>query len=292
MSPTTTSESLVWVITGTSTGLGRYLALAALARGDKVIATSRARSLSKLDDLKAKAPESVHTMELDVTASLDTLKKAAEEAVKVWGRVDVVVNNAGYIDVGALEERTPEESLDQYQTNVFGALNVSRAFLPYMRERKTGTVVFIGSLGGWISGPGAALYASTKYAIRCLSESLHSEIAPLGLRSICFDFGYFRTDFLASDHRGAHAPRIADYKAVGEAMDEGLKMYNGNQPGNPEKGVQVMIDVVKGEGVAQGRPTPTVVTLGSDCHKAVKEYCESTLQRIEEWKEVSYSTDF
>lgn len=145
-----------------------------------------------------------------------------------------------------------------------------------------------------------------------LSESLHSEIAPLGLRSICFDFGYFRTDFLASDHRGAHAPRIADYKAVGEAMDEGLKstsvffmtwdpkfsytlyhpVYNGNQPGNPEKGVQVMIDVVKGEGVAQGRPTPTVVTLGSDCHKAVKEYCESTLQRIEEWKEVSYSTDF
>ena len=147
---TTTSESLVWVITGTSTGLGRYLALAALARGDKVIATSRARSLGKLDDLKAKAPDSVHTMELDVTASLDTLKRAAEEAVKVWGRVDVVVNNAGYIDVGALEERTPEESLNQYQTNVFGALNVSRAFLPYMRERKTGTVVFIGSLGGWM----------------------------------------------------------------------------------------------------------------------------------------------
>ena len=101
-------------------------------------------------------------------------------------------------------------------TNVFGALNVSRAFLPYMRQRKSGTIVFLGSLGGWRGGPLAGLYCSTKWALRGINESLHAEIAPLGLRSVCFDFGYFRTNLLADDHLGAGKERIAEYKPVND----------------------------------------------------------------------------
>ncbi|KAG6815785.1 hypothetical protein H0H87_011378 [Tephrocybe sp. NHM501043] len=283
------SSQLVWLITGTSTGLGRDLTLAALKRGDKVIATARARSLSKLDDLKVRGAD---TIELDVTAPLEVLQKIAKEAVAIYGQVDVIVNNAGYILVGAIEENTPEESYDQFNTNVFGALNVSRAFLPYMRQRKTGTIIFIGSLGGWRSGPNAGLYSATKHALRGISLSLHDEISSLGLRSICAEFGYFRTAFLTSDHRAPKVSRIADYKPVTDASNAALEAYNGKQPGDPVKGVEILVDVVRGEGVAAGREFPTVLSLGSDCYEVTKTASEKTLARLEEWKEVSFSSDF
>lgn len=282
-------SQLVWLITGTSSGLGRYLTIAALKRGDKVIATARGRSLSKLDDLRTRGAD---VLELDVTAPLDKLHEIAKKAIAVHGRVDVLVNNAGYILVGAVEENTPEESLDQFNTNVFGALNVSRAFLPYMRERKTGTIVWFGSLGGWRSVPTAALYATTKAAVRSISTTLHDEISPLGLRSICVDFGYFRTSFLAPDHRTPEVSRIADYAAVSEKVNAALEAYNGNQPGNPEKGVEVIVDVIHGDGVAAGKAFPTVLSLGSDTYGVVKNACESTLAGLEEWREVTLSTDF
>ncbi|KAH7923192.1 NAD(P)-binding protein [Leucogyrophana mollusca] len=283
------SNQLVWLITGTSSGIGRDLTLAALKRGDKVIATARGRSISKLGDLKAQGAD---VLELDVTAPLENLQKIAEEAIRFHGRVDVVVNNAGYIHVGAIEESTPQESLDQFNTNVFGALNVSRAFLPAMRHRKSGTVVFIGSIGGWRAVPNAGLYAATKYAIRGVSETLHAEIAPLGLRSICFDFGYFRTSFLTADNRAPYQPRIADYKAMSEQADAALVGENLYLPGDPKKGVEVMIDVIKGEGEAQGKAFPTVLAVGSDCYNGVKGASELTLNRLEEWKGLTISTDF
>ncbi|KAL1725378.1 hypothetical protein EV714DRAFT_221409 [Schizophyllum commune] len=282
------TSQLVWVITGTSTGLGRELAKAALARGDKVIATARARSIAKLDDLKVEGADAI---ELDVTAPLDTLKAAAEKAVAIYGRVDVVVNNAGYILTGAIEECTPQETFDQYNTNVFGALNVSRAFLPYMRQRKSGTIVFLGSLGGWNGGPLAGLYCSTKSALRGINESLHSEIAPLGLRSVCFDFGYFRTKFLTADHRTPYEPRIEDYREATEKVNQALLAYSEKQPGDPKKGVQVMLDVVRGEGVAAGRPWEINVQLGSDCFAVVKQHCETALKRLSEWEDITKSTD-
>ncbi|KAK0499058.1 hypothetical protein EDD18DRAFT_1070799, partial [Armillaria luteobubalina] len=154
---------LVWLITGTSTGLGRDLVLAALERGDKIIATARARSLHFLADLKETSAE---MLELDVTAPPDDLKKVADKAVAIYGRVDVLVNNAGYILVGAPEESTPEETFDQFNTDVFGALNVTRAFLPHMRARRTGTFVWLGSIGGWRAVPNAGLYSTTKWALR------------------------------------------------------------------------------------------------------------------------------
>ncbi|KAK1221367.1 hypothetical protein PQX77_015836 [Marasmius sp. AFHP31] len=281
---------LVWLITGTSTGLGRDLAIAALSRGDKVIATARRRSgsLPQIDsDLKDKGAE---TLELDVTEPLDRLHEVAKKAIAFYGRVDVLVNNAGYVLVGAIEESTPEETYDQFNTNVFGALNVSRAFLPYMRERKTGTVVFVGSLGGWRDIPNAGLYASTKWAVRGLSETLHAEISPLGLRSICIDPGYFRTSFLSPDHRRSAVTKIPDYRELTEQSEASLKAYNGKQLGDPQKAAQVTLNII--HGTEQGKPFPRNIQLGSDCYETAKEHCETALRNLEEWKEVSYSTDF
>ncbi|KAL0576111.1 hypothetical protein V5O48_005858 [Marasmius crinis-equi] len=299
-------SQLVWVITGTSTGLGRDLAIGALNRGDKVIATARSRSIAQLDDLKARGAE---TLELDVTDSLEHLQEAAKKAVSFYGRVDVLVNNAGYILVGAIEESTPQETYEQFKwvspnlsrdyeltsfdsTNVFGALNVARAFLPYMRERKTGTIVFMGSLGGWRDAPNAGLYVSTKWALRGISQTLHTEIAPLGLRSICIDFGYFRTSFLTADHRRPHVARIPDYQELTEKSEAALQAYNGKQPGDPKRGVEVILDLLHGQGLAKDKPFPTSIQFGSDCYNTAKDHCEAALANLEEWKEVSHSTDF
>ncbi|ESK94777.1 serine 3-dehydrogenase [Moniliophthora roreri MCA 2997] len=281
--------SLVWLITGTSTGLGRELTLAALRRGDKVIATARVRSLSQIDDLKEKGAA---TLELDVTAPLEDLQAVAKKAVAIYGQVDIVVNNAGYILVGAIEENTPQESFDQFNTNVFGAINVTRAFLPYMRERKTGTIIFSGSVGGWRGCPAVGLYAATKWTLRGVSASLHDEIAPLGLRSICIDFGYFRTAFLNPDHRKPYIPRIQDYNEVTGEYEAALQAYNNKQPGDPLRGVEIMVDIVRGEGVAKGKTFSNNIQLGSDCYETVKTECEEALRQLEEWKDVSFSTDF
>ncbi|KAK0460631.1 uncharacterized protein EV420DRAFT_1332184 [Desarmillaria tabescens] len=283
------ASQLVWLITGTSTGIGRDLALAALARGEKVIATARARSVHQIADLKDNGAE---TLELDVTAPLDDLKKIAEKAVGIYGRVDVLVNNAGYILAGALEESTPEETFEQFNTNVFGALNVARAFLPYMRARRTGTIVWVGSIGGWRSVPNAGLYGATKWALRGISETLHVEVAPLGLRSICIDLGYFRTSFLTADHRKPHVSRIDDYKELTNKVETAFQAYNGNQPGDPKKGVQVMLDVVRGEGVAQGKEFPKSLLLGSDCFGGVQQQLDGYLKLQAQWETVSKSTDF
>lgn len=283
------TPQLVWLITGTSTGLGRDLTLAALERGEKVIATARARSLHLLADLKEKGAE---TLELDVTAPLDDLKKVADKAVGIYGRVDVLVNNAGYILVGALEESTPEETFDQFNTNVFGALNVTRAFLPHMRARRTGTFVWLGSIGGWRAVPNAGLYGTTKWALRGISETLQVEVSPLGLRSICIDFGYFRTSFLKGDHRKPYVAKIDDYKEITEKVESALQAYNGKQPGDPKKGVQVMLDVVRGEGVAQGKEFPNSLLLGSDCFEGVQDQIQGYLKLQKEWEDVSKSTDF
>ncbi|ESK94776.1 serine 3-dehydrogenase [Moniliophthora roreri MCA 2997] len=282
-------SQLVWLITGTSTGFGRELALAALRRGDKVIATARARSLSQIDDLKEKGAAA---LQLDVTASLEDLQAVAKKAVRIYGQIDVVVNNAGYVLVGAIEENTPEESFDQFNTNVFGAINVTRAFLPYMRERKAGTIIFLGSLGGWRSCPAVGLYAATKWALRGISATLHDEIAPLGLRSICADPGYFRTSFLDPSHRKPYSPRIQDYNEVTGEYEAALQAYNNKQPGDPLKAAEVMVDVVRGEGVAEGKTFSNNIQLGSDCYEVAKAECEKALSRLEEWKDVSLSTDF
>jgi len=283
------SQPLVWLITGTSSGFGKELSLALLERGDKVIATARSRSLPKLADLQKRGAD---VLELDVTASLDQLHAGAKTAIAIHGRIDVVVNNAGYVAFGALEENTPEESTSQFNTNVFGGLNVARAFLPHMRARKAGTIVWIGSLAGYRGLAGGGLYCASKYAIRGISESLHLEISPLGLRSIVFEPGYFRTDLLTGDNRAPLISRIPDYKAITTKTDQEFVAHSGNQQGDPKKGARVIIDVVKGEGAAKDKPFVPVVLLGSDCYQLVKNILEKDIEKIEDWKKITCSTDY
>ncbi|KAI0041215.1 short chain dehydrogenase [Auriscalpium vulgare] len=280
---------LVWLITGCSSGIGRDLTLEALKRGDKVIATTRARSLGQLADLKGAGAD---VLELDVTAPLADLHTVAQAAIALHGHVDVLVNNAGYIAVGALEENTPEETLAQFNTNVFGALNVARAFLPYMRPRRTGTVIWLGSIAGWHTLAGCGLYSATKVVNRMLAEALHHEIAPLGLRSVCVEPGYFRTAFLTDGNRAPYVSRIADYQDATAATDALFQAANGRQPGDPARLVAVLVDCVRGEGIAGGRELPRVLHLGSDCVQVARGVCQETLQRLDAWGDVFTATDF
>ncbi|KAF9044983.1 hypothetical protein BJ165DRAFT_1474683 [Panaeolus papilionaceus] len=284
-----TTPSLVWLITGTSSGLGRELALAALERGDKVIATTRGRSMHKLEDLKEKGAD---TLELEVTSYVDTLKEVAKQAVAIHGRIDVVVNNAGYCQAGTVEEVSAEETYDQYNTHVLGAMNVSRAFLPFMRERRTGTILFVGSVYGYIGQGATGIYSSSKWALRGLAMAMHEEIAPLGLRASCIDFGFFRTPILEAGQRAPEVYRIPDYQEVVDKVEGIFKEYNGKQPGDPRKGVRVIVDMVRGEGFATGKKFPTGLCLGPDCYQMAKDALEGTLARIEEWKDATCSTNF
>ena len=187
---------------------------------------------------------------------------------------------------------SPEETLAQFNTNVFGGMNVARAFLPAMRAARTGTVVFFGSLAGWGPVPHMGLYGATKFAVRGVSEALNAELAPLGLRSVCIDPGYFRTAFLVPANRTPFVSRIADYAEGGRAADAILQAHNGQQAGDPEKGAQLVVDIVRGEGKAAGRVVPSVVSLGSDAYADIKAACEEKIRVLDEWKEVTVSTDF
>ncbi|KAH9477887.1 Oxidoreductase BOA17 [Psilocybe cubensis] len=281
---------LVWLITGCSSGIGRALAIAAIKRGDLVIATTRAKSFDTIRNL---TEIGAHIMELDVTASLDHLKEVAAEAVKVYGRVDVVMNNAGFALRGSLEETSHEDSLAQFNTNLFGALNVSRTFLPHMRERGTGTICFIGSCFGWAPFPFTGLYNASKFALRGMADTLNQEISQFGLRSICFDSGCFRTQII--DHIAPIVSNIDAYNEAGHSNNTLLFSLNGKQKGDPERGVNVIIDVVKREGLAavlSDDEIPSGFALGQDCYNAVKEECEKTLARLEKWKALTFSTDY
>ncbi|KAF9475750.1 NAD(P)-binding protein [Pholiota conissans] len=285
-----TSEPFVWVITGCSSGIGRELTLAALKRGDKVIATARPESFDKIQDLKE---QGAAVLELEVTAHIDELKKVAAEAIGIYGHVDVVMNNAGFLLPGGLEESTTEDMMIQFNTNVFGAMNVTRAFLPYMRARRTGTISFIGSCYGWRPAPFSGIYVASKFALRGMSYTLDEEIAPFGLRSICFDSGCFRTPVLSKlDKTKRWKAVIEDYKETGEAVNAALLAFDGTQKGDPVRGVNVIMDVIKREGVAQGKEVPSGFSLGQDCYETVKESCEKTLESLEAWRQVSMSTDY
>ncbi|KAK0489945.1 hypothetical protein EDD18DRAFT_560797 [Armillaria luteobubalina] len=280
------SQQLVWLITGTSSGLGRELVIAALERGEKVIATARGGSLSRLEDLKTLGAD---VLELDVTDSLDELCVIAKRAIDVHSRIDVLVNNAGYALLQSVEEATPQETFNQFNTNVFGPLNVARAFLPYMRERLHWDlcISWLHRLLDAFSG----LYNGSKFAIRGISESLHQEIAPMGLRSICFDFGFFRTNFLSPGHRILGKAGVTGYHEVAHGAEEFCHAYDRQQPGDPKKGVRVVLDVVRGEGVAEGKVFPTDLLLGSDCRRAVQDVIQKAVTSQEEWNNITISTD-
>ena len=272
------SQQRVWLVTGANSGFGAEFVHQILARGDKVIATGR-----NPDKLAALSGSGAHVMKLDVTSSIDQLKEIAKQAEAVYGRIDVLINNAGYIEMGTIEETTPERTFQQFNTNVFGLLNVTRAFVPYMRERRSGAVVNLGSIGGWRGIGGAGLYCATKAVVSTLSEALQQELAPFGVEVHCVEPGYFATSLLSSGNLALNKnASIPDYADLNRQLEQNWTQASGNQPGDPVKGVARTIEAATHTGYAKDKEVPVRVVLGKDAF----EHSGKIISRMEKERQI------
>ena len=272
----------VWFITGASRGFGLLLARDALARGDAVVAA--ARNPQAIVDALGAQPNLL-PVQLDVTRE-GAAAVAAQAALERFGRIDVLVNNAGYGILGAVEETSAEEVRRNYETNVFGLLNVSRAILPAMRKRGSGHVINISSLGGYQAYHGWGVYGSTKFAVEGLSEAMAQELAPLGVHVTVVEPGFFRTDFLDATSLVETAARIDDYNDTVGAMRTFAAGANHAQPGDPAKLSQALLKL------ADAAQPPLRLQLGSDAVARVRAKHQFVEQELAQWQELSLSTDF
>ncbi|KAK2839352.1 hypothetical protein FQN49_006222 [Arthroderma sp. PD_2] len=284
------SPPRTWLITGASSGFGLELARLAARRGDRVIATSRKPERIPTNDIDS---DQFHTAQLDHNQSLDEVKASLDKILSTFGQIDIVVNNAAYVQMGTVEESTPEETLRQFQANALGPMNVYRAILPYMREKRSGTLVTIGSMAAWYSMPACNLYNASKAALRWLAIGLAGEVEQFGIRHCLVEPGFFRTRLLdPSANIADSTARIADYKETNATAEKNLMAFNGLQLGNPVKGAEVIYDVVTSTGCAKGRELPSLLPLGSDASVEIAKAASQVLAEIETWKEVSALSDF
>jgi NAD(P)-dependent dehydrogenase (short-subunit alcohol dehydrogenase family) len=271
-----------WFITGASRGFGALIAQKALAKGDAVVATARdpksvVTRLGNHPNLLAVA--------LDVTRESQA-HEAAKAAIGRFGSIDVLVNNAGYGLLGAVEEANAEEIEAVYRTNVFGLLAVTRAVLPHMRRQRSGRVLNISSVGGYRGIAGWGIYCSTKFAVEGLSEALAQELEPLGIHVTVVEPGYFRTDFLDQTSLATVPTAIADYHETSGAMRTFAVGVNHQQPGNPEKLAEVLVAFA-------ATPNPPVrLPLGSDTVAVIEAKNAATAKLLEAWRATAVSTDF
>lgn len=235
--------SKVWFITGTSSGFGRALCEAALDRGDRVFAT--ARNLSTIADIGSRWPGNAHISELDVTVA-SSIEKAVEEAVAVFGGIDVLVNNAGYGLVGSLEETSNEQIQRNFNVNFFGALNLIRAALPQFRNKKSGHVINISAAAAIVNYPGFGIYGAAKCALEGMSESLAAEGRSFGLRVTIVEPGPFRTDFISRSLEHASSD-VQEYHGSAGKFAKFIAGIDGKQPGDPVKAAQQILQVVDAE---------------------------------------------
>ncbi|MDO8404675.1 MAG: oxidoreductase [Pseudomonas sp.] len=280
----TTSHTFkrVWLITGASRGIGARIAAAALANGDAVVAT--ARDASSVTQRFGTQP-ALLAVSLDVTNEAQGIA-VAKAAIEHFGRIDVLVNNAGFGLLGAVEEASADEVRRVYETNVFGLLNITRAVLPYMRAARSGHVINLSSVGGYASGPGFGVYCSTKFAVEGLSEALHAELAPVGVKVTVVEPGYFRTEFLEGNSLVESPSTIADYDSTAGEVRKIAKAVTLNQPGDPDKLAQAMIILV------EAKKAPLRLPLGSDCVAAIEAKNAFVADELQTWREVSVSTDY
>ncbi|KAF2223221.1 putative oxidoreductase,short chain dehydrogenase [Elsinoe ampelina] len=271
----------VWLITGCSSGFGEQLTREVLSRGDKVIAT--ARNSSRLDALKSAGAD---VLELDMTLSSLEMQEVAKKAIAIHGHIDVLVNNAGSVLAGAIEELSTEEWSRQFQTNFFGHVNLTTAVLPHMRERRSGTIVFVSSVAAWTVFPAGAAYNTTKAALSMLSETLSVEVESFGIKVCNIEPGYFRTP-LPEKAKSATPMAAYDNTVVGQSRDL-LAYVEPYIKGDLKKGCRAIVDVLTGKG---GREVPTRLLLGNDAAVMVKGRCEAVLQGVEDFKPVLGNTD-
>ncbi|TMW67845.1 hypothetical protein Poli38472_007517 [Pythium oligandrum] len=280
---TITTDNKVWLITGCSSGFGREIAIAARNRGDLVIAT--ARKVETLDDLKNIGCEA---LTLDVTASDETVKEAVAKANAFYGRIDVLVNNAGYTANGAVEEASAKEIQDLFETNVFGLLRVTRAVLPYMREKKAGTIANIGSLAGNASFPTTGVYSATKFAVAGLTMTLRQEVAPFGIDVTVIEPDMFRTSVITSMHRFDNV--IDDYQPM---IQQVFSLFSSDIPvGDATKGAQAIVEALTKTGRAEGRELPNRLYMGITTRETVAGVLARCEQELKEWAEFTEPSTF
>ena len=272
----------VWFITGASRGFGALITAEALAAGDAVVATAR-------DPASVTARFGEHPnllpVRLDVTRE-DQAQEAVKQAVKRFGRIDILLNNAGYGLLGAVEESSAVEVERLFATNVFGLLGVTRAVLPHMRRQRSGHVINISSIGGYSAYQGWGVYGATKFAVEGISEALAIELAPLGIHATVVEPGFFRTDFLDEQSLSKTAQRIGDYAETVGAMRDFAAGHNHAQPGDPAKLARAMLQL------AHAEKPPVRLPLGSDTVAVIERKNGTVAAELAQWRALALSTDF
>ncbi len=276
------SSSPVWFITGCSTGFGRALAERVLARGWRVVAT--ARDVAAIAPLAEAGEDRVLTLPLDVTRH-DQVDAAVQATTARFGRIDVLVNNAGYGYQYSVEEGVDAEIRAQFEANVFGLFDLTRAVLPHMRQARSGHILNISSVAGFVGFPGSGYYAATKHAVEGWSDALASEVEPLGIKVTCVEPGPFRTDWAGRSLKQTQS-RIADYAETAGARLRNTAEKSGTQVGDPVRAGDAMIALTQ-----ESKP-PRHLVLGAWGVDAVEAKLRATLSEIETWRATSLATDF
>ncbi|TCD03195.1 SDR family NAD(P)-dependent oxidoreductase [Pedobacter psychroterrae] len=275
------SNQKVWFITGASKGMGLALTKLVLSQGDKVVATSR--TIESFKTSVTEYQDNFLPIKVDITSDKD-VKNAMEQAVSKFHKIDVVVNNAGYSLVGSMEEMTDEEFRQTVDVNLFGAVNVIRNVMPYLRKQKSGHVINISSNAGYVGFANATSYNASKFAVIGLSEALALEVADFSIKVTVVAPGQFRTNFMDKGSMTFAKNRIEEY-----GLDKAEKIwsaFSGQQAGDPEKLVKILTDIVKLE-----KP-PLRLLLGPDTYQLVLDHNEKQKQEFEAWKHLTLSTNF
>jgi NAD(P)-dependent dehydrogenase (short-subunit alcohol dehydrogenase family) len=273
----------VWLVTGTSSGFGRELAGAVLEAGDSVVAT--ARRPEQLDDLVARYGDRVRAVRLDVTDK-EAVATAVRTATDAFGSLDVVVNNAGYANLGSVEELSDDDFRAQIETNFFGLVNVTKAALPVLRAQRSGHIIQFSSIGGRVGGtPGLGAYQTAKFAVEGYSEVVANEVKHLGIRVTIVEPGGFRTNW-SGGAAVAAAAISEDYQpSVGEFL-RFMESYRGAEPGDPALAARALITIARAE------EPPLRLLLGSDALDLAREAAIARSEETEKWAELTVSTDY
>lgn len=270
-----------WLVTGCSSGIGRGIAEAALARGEQVVVT--ARKPETVADLVAQYPETALAVALDVTDEASIASAVAAAQAK-FGTIDILINNAGYGYRAAVEEGEKSGIDEVFQTNVFGPVNLMKAVLPGMRAQKSGAIVNLSSIAAVCAAPGSGYYAATKAALESISEALYQEVGPLGIKVMVVEPGAFKTHFFDTSLKGT-AVKIEDYTPTAGQRRKEVAINKGDQPGDPAKGGKVIVDTI-----LKDKP-PFRLALGSDAVAYIKEIGELKKAEYGAWAEISKTTD-
>lgn len=272
----------VWLVTGCSKGLGKALVEELIAQRYPVAGTSRSKE--SLEKSIGAESDLFFPLSMNVKEEAD-VKKAIAQATEKFGRIDVVVNNAGFTHLATIEEMSDADAREEFDINVFGTLNVIRGALPQMRAQGSGHIFNVSSLGAYNVGPLSGIYCATKHAVKAISETLAQEVKAFGIHVTDVKPGFMKTEFFGSSHKTT-APEGSPYKHL---YDENMKFYmgqNGNQAGDPKKAAKLYIKVAEMDAPYESLP------MGTDCCDGIRDICEGTVKLMEKMRSVAETTNF